>query len=150
MLLRPGYYLIVTYKVSSGAGEADPSGLEMSEQNPGILRGPAHALFVGEGGSVGDPTPQMDEHAFMFPDMAGASSLSMDQPNLLVDLGRSERMKESESDDSDTEMRSISLTGCSYDLPSDVVGFDRLERQVKRSMFARASLSFLMGKRNIS
>jgi hypothetical protein len=42
------------------------------------------------------------------------------------------------------------LTGCSYDLPSDVVGFDRLERQVKRSMFARASLSFLMGKRNIS
>ncbi len=128
MLLRKWFfYLIVTYKVSFGAGEADPSGLEMSEQNPGILRGPAHALFVGEGGSVGDPIPQIDEHAFVFPDMAGASSLSMDQPNLLVDLGRSERMKES---DSDTEMRSISLTGCSYDLPSDVVGFDRLERQV--------------------
>jgi hypothetical protein len=128
LLLRKWFfYLIVTYKVSFGAGEADPSGLEMSEQNPGILRGPAHALFVGEGGSVGDPIPQIDEHAFVFPDMAGASSLSMDQPNLLVDLGRSERMKES---DSDTEMRSISLTGCSYDLPSDVVGFDRLERQV--------------------
>jgi len=65
----------------------------MSEQNPGILRGPAHALFVGEGGSVGDPTPQMDEHAFMFPDMAGASQL-VDGPVQLA--GGPEEVREDE------------------------------------------------------
>jgi hypothetical protein len=116
----------------------------MNDQIPNILRGPAHALYAGE------PAVQVAEHAFMFSEATGSSGLSVEGPNLLVDLGKSNERKRSESEDSEDEMRSISLAGCSYDLPSDYANIDRLESQIKRSLFARASMAFLLKKRNVT
>ncbi len=111
-------------KVASDNEGADLSGIEMSDQNPSILRGPAHVLYAGE------PDVQMAEHDFMFSEATGSSGLSMECPNLLVDLGRSNKRKRSESDDSEDEMRSLSLAGCSYDLPSDYANIYKLESQI--------------------
>ncbi len=67
----------------------------------------------------------MAEHDFMFSEATGNSGLSVVDPNLLVDLRRSDERKKSE--DSEDEMRSISLAGCSFDLPNDYANMDRLE-----------------------
>ncbi len=55
----------------------------------------------------------MAEHDFMFSEATGSSGLSVADPNLLVDLRRSDERKKSESEGSEDEMRSISLSGCS-------------------------------------
>jgi hypothetical protein len=67
-----------------------------------------------------------------------------------VDLRRSDERKKSESEDSEDEMRSISLAGCSYDLPNDYANMDRLESQIKRSLFAKASMALLLKRRNVN
>jgi hypothetical protein len=129
---------------------ADLSGFEMSNQNPSILRGPAHVLYHGEDRNVGEPVIQMAEHDFMFGEATGSSGLSMECPNMLVGSKGAKERKGSESNDSEEEMRSISLAGCSYDLPNDYANIDKLESQIKRSLFARASMALLMRKRNVT
>jgi hypothetical protein len=88
------------------------------------------------------------EHDFMFSEATSSSGLSVADPNLLVDLRRSDGRKKSESEDSEEEMWSISLAGCSYDLPNDYANMDRLESQIKRSLFAKASMALLLKRRN--
>jgi hypothetical protein len=128
-------------KVASESEGADLSGIEMSDQNSSILRGPAHVLYHEEDRNVGEPVVQMAEHDFMFSEATGSSGLSMGGPNLLVDLGKSNERKRSESEDSEDEMRSISLVGCSYDLPNDHAIIYKLESHIKRSLFAKASMA---------
>ena len=86
----------------------------------------------------------------MFSEATGSSGLSVVDPNPLVDLRRSDERKKSESEDSEDEMRSISLAGCSYDLPNDYANMDRLESQIKRSLFAKASMALLLKRRNVN
>ncbi len=131
-------------KVAPENERADLSRIELSDQNPSILRGPAHALYAGE------PEIQVAEHDFMFSEATGSSGLSVADPNLLVDLRRSDERKKSESEGSEDEMRSISLAGCSYDLPNDYANMDRLESQIKRSLFAKASMALLLKRRNVN
>ena len=89
----------------------------------------------------------MAEHDFMFSEATGSSGLSVADPNPLVDLRRSDERKKSESEDSEDEMRSISLAGCSYDLPNDYANMDRLESQINppstnRSFSSRNNRTF--------
>jgi hypothetical protein len=65
----------------------------MSDQNSSILRGPARVLYHEEDRNAGEPVVQMAEHDFMFSEATGSSGLSMDCPNLLVDLGKSNERK---------------------------------------------------------
>jgi len=90
------------------------------------------------------------EHDFMFSEATGSSGLSVVDPNPLVDLRRSDERKKSESEDSEDEMRSISLSGCSYNLPDDYASMGRLESQIKRSLFAKASMALLLKRRNVN
>ena len=92
----------------------------------------------------------MAEHDFMFSEATGSSGLSVADPNLLVDLRRSDGRKKSESEDSEDEMRSISLAGCSYYMPNDYANMGRLESQIKRSLFAKASMALLLKRRNVN
>jgi hypothetical protein len=136
--------------VAAANERVDLSGFEMSDQNPSILRGPAHVLYHGGDRNVGEPVIQMAEHDFMFGEATGSSGLSRECPNMLVSLKGDKERKRSESNDSEEEMRNISLAGCSYDLPNDYANIDKLESQIKRSLFARASMALLMRKRNVT
>ncbi|MFN9960316.1 MAG: hypothetical protein ACK55I_45110, partial [bacterium] len=68
----------------------------------------------------------------------------------LVDLRRSDERNQSDSEDSEDERRSIALSGCSYNLPDDYANMGRLESQIKRSLFAKASMALLLKRRNVN
>jgi hypothetical protein len=119
--------------------EVSPPAIEMSEQNP--------SLFLSLGG-VGEFVPSEAEHAFVGEGAAGSSNLAAPPTNLQVDLKKS--AKKSESDDSEGDLESISLGGRSFDFSSDITDFSRQESKIRRALFNKASLNFLLKKRNMS
>ena len=121
--------------------EVSPPAMEMSDQNP--------SLFPSLGG-VGELVLPEAEHAFVGDGAAGSSNLTAQHPNLRVDLKKSADRKRSESDDSEGDLESISLGGQSYDFSSDLTDFSKQESKIRRALFNKASLNFLLKKRNMS